>query len=223
MNLIRRVAWLSEEPRGKTRVSRFARLALAGERRPNSPTESIATHPLFDKFLTRTQTRAEHELSEQMRSQRQTIKAALATLRALGVIILDDSVGHAVMRSRLFAAVPRDALEAQVAGLDEWVTGQKSDVFHGLVRRFSHLRQFSPVLLRALEFLPDAGDAKVPCLEAIRVLKEMNADLKRKLPEDAPTDFIPKRLWPLVMTGPAHTFPLMEKTLRNQAETQERL
>jgi Tn3 transposase DDE domain len=28
----------------------------------------------------------------------------------------------------------------------------------------------------------------------------MNADLKRKLPEDAPTDFIPKRLWPLVMT-----------------------
>jgi hypothetical protein len=26
-------------------------------------------------------------------------------------------------------------------------------VFHGLVRRFSHLRQFSPVLLRALEFL----------------------------------------------------------------------
>src|SRR4029453_8977731 len=31
----------------------------------------------------------------------------------------------------------------------------------------------------------------------------MNADLKRKLPEDAPTDFIPKRLLPLVVTdGP---------------------
>jgi TnpA family transposase len=155
---------------------------------------------MFDKFLTRTRTRAEHELSDQMRGQRQTIKAALAALRALGVIILDDSVGHAVLRSRLFAAVPRDALEAQVAGLDEWVTGKKSDAFHGLVRRFSHLRQFSPVLLRALEFIPDAGDDEIPCLEAVRVLKEMNADLKRKLPEDAPTDFIPKRLWPLVMT-----------------------
>jgi len=155
---------------------------------------------MFDKFLTRTHTRAEHELSDQMRSQRQTIKAALAALRALGVIILDDSVGNAALRSRLFAAVPRDALEAQMAGLDEWVTGKKSDVFHGLVRRFSHLRQFSPVLLRALEFIPDAGDDEVPCLEAIRVLKEMNADLKRKLPDDAPTDFIPKRLLPLVMT-----------------------
>src|SRR5512135_989265 len=59
---------------------------------------------------------------------------------------------------------------------------------------------FSPVLLRALEFFADAGDGDIPCLEALRVLKEMNADLKRKLPEDAPTDFIPKRLLPLVVT-----------------------
>lgn len=154
---------------------------------------------MFDKLLTRTHTRAEHELNDQMRSQRQTIKAALAALRSLGAIILDDSVDNAALRPRLFAAVPRAALEAQVAGLDEWVTGKKSDAFHGLVRRFSHLRQFSPVLLRALEFLPDAGDGDVPCLEALRVLKEMNADLKRKLPEDAPTDFIPKRLLPLVV------------------------
>jgi len=155
---------------------------------------------MFDKLLTRTHTRAEHELDDQMRGQRQTIKAALAALRSLGAIILDDSVAAAALRPRLFAAVPRDALVAQVAGLDEWVTGKKSDVFHGLVRRFSHLRQFSPVLLRALEFLPDAGDGDVPCLEALRVLKEMNADLKRELPDDAPTGFIPKRLLPLVVT-----------------------
>jgi TnpA family transposase len=155
---------------------------------------------MFDKLLTRTHTRAEHELDDQMRGQRQTIKAALAALRSLGAIILDDSVAATALRPRLFAAVPRDALAAQVAGLDEWVTGKKSDVFHGLVRRFNHLRQFAPVLLRALEFLPDAGDGDVPCLEALRVLKEMNADLKRKPPDDAPTDFIPKRLLPLVVT-----------------------
>jgi TnpA family transposase len=154
---------------------------------------------MFDKLLTRTHTRAEHELDDQMRGQRQTIKAALAALRSLGAIILDDTVGDAALRPRLFAAVPRDKLEAQVAGLTDWVTGTKSDVFHGLVRRFSHLRRFSPVLLRALEFVPDAGAGTVPCLKALRVLKEMNADLKRKLPEDAPTDFLPKRLLPLVV------------------------
>src|SRR4051812_20463240 len=60
---------------------------------------------MFDKFLTRTHTRAEHELSDQMRSQRQTIKAALAALRALGAIILDDSV----QRRTAFAALRRRA------------------------------------------------------------------------------------------------------------------
>ena len=157
------------------------------------------TVDMFDKLLTRTHTRAEHELDDQMRGQRQTIKAALSVLRSLGVIILDDSVGGDALRSRLFAAVPRNEIEIQVAALTEWVTGTKSDVFYGLVRRFSHLRQFSPVLLRALEFFPDAGDDDVPCLQALRVLKEVNADLKRKLPEDVPTDFIPKRLLPLVV------------------------
>jgi hypothetical protein len=34
---------------------------------------------MFDKLLTRTHTRAEHELDDQMRGQRQTIKEALAT------------------------------------------------------------------------------------------------------------------------------------------------
>jgi hypothetical protein len=113
---------------------------------------------------------------------------------------LDDTGGNDALRPRLFAAVPRYELEAQVAGLTEWVTGTRSDVFHGLVRRFGHLRQFSPVLLRALEFSPDAGDGDVPGLKALRVLEEMNADLKRKPPEDTPTDFIPKRLLPLVVT-----------------------
>jgi hypothetical protein len=156
---------------------------------------------MFDKLLTRNRTRVEHELSDQRRSQRQTIKEALAALRSLEAVILDDSVADAALRSRLFAVVPREELAARVAGLTEWVTGARSGVFHGLVRRFSHLRQFAPVLLRALEFVPDAGDGDVPCLEALRVPKEMNADLKRKLPEDAPTAFIPKRLLPLVMTG----------------------
>lgn len=134
-----------------------------------------------------------------MRSQRQTIQAALAALRSLGAIILDEAIAAGELRQRLFAVVPRDELNAQVAGLAEWVSGEKSAVFHGLVRRFGYLRQFSPVLLRALEFFPDTDAGHSPCLEGLQLLKELNADQKRKLPEDAPTDFIPTRLLPLVL------------------------
>jgi hypothetical protein len=56
---------------------------------------------MFDKLLTRTHTWAEHELDDEMRRQRQTIKEALAALRSLGAIILDDTVENDALRQRL--------------------------------------------------------------------------------------------------------------------------
>ena len=156
---------------------------------------------MFDKILRRMHTQAEHDLDEQMRRQRQAIKGALDVLQSLGTLILDNTIEDRELRLRLFEVVPREALLAQVEGLSEWVTGKTSDVFHGVVRRQSYLRQFSPALLRALSFFPDSQDTNVPCLKALQVLKELNASNKRKLPADAPTDFIPKRLLPFIVKG----------------------
>jgi hypothetical protein len=56
-----------------------------------------------------------------MCQQRKTIKVALSSLRALGEIILDDDIDDVALRPKLFAAVPRDKLQEQVAGLHDWV------------------------------------------------------------------------------------------------------
>jgi hypothetical protein len=53
-------------------------------------------------------------ISPQMCQQRKTIKVSL---RALGEIILDDDIDDAALRPKMFAAVPRDKLQEQVAGL----------------------------------------------------------------------------------------------------------
>jgi TnpA family transposase len=159
---------------------------------------------MFDKITTRLEADAAQELDEQMCSQRKTIKAALSSLRSLGEIILDDEIDDTALRARLFSAVPRSKLKEQVAGLHDWVSGKKSDAFHGVVRRFGYFRQFSPAMLCALEFFPDAGQGSSPCLEAIDALREMNveqAGKKLKLPPDAPVDFMPKRLAPIVLDG----------------------
>jgi hypothetical protein len=68
---------------------------------------------------------------------------------------LDDDIDDVALRPKLFAAVPRDKLQEQVAGLHDWMSGKRSDVFHGIVRRFSYFRQFSPTMRSALEFFPD--------------------------------------------------------------------
>jgi hypothetical protein len=63
----------------------------------------------------------------------------------------------------------------------------------GIISRFSYLRQFAPAFLRALDFKPEtSGDN--PCLEALALLKALNAANKRTLPADAPTEFVPKAL-----------------------------
>jgi len=153
---------------------------------------------MFDKLLTRTSTHAQHEIDEQLCRQRQTIQTSLATLKSLGRIILDDSIADSELRPSLFAEIPREDLAAQVDGVTEWVTGKKSDLFHGIVRRFGALRKFSPALLQTLEFLPDAQGEKTACMSALEALKEMNAAGRRKLPDDTPTDFVSERLRPII-------------------------
>lgn len=91
------------------------------------------------------------------------------------------------------AATPRDELAAQVEALAEWVTGKKSDAFYGVINRFSYLRRFTPAFLRALDFRTEANGDPL-CLEALTLLKTLNATHKRSLPVDAPTDFVPKGL-----------------------------
>jgi hypothetical protein len=154
---------------------------------------------MFDKLLTRAHTQAQNELDEQLCRQRQTIQLSLTALRSLGRIILDDAISDDELRARLFAAVSREELVACVDNIGEWVTGKRSDLFHGIVRRHGMLRKFSPVLLDALELTQDTEGEQSACLRALQMLKELNATGRRKLPEDAPTDFLPQRLKPIVI------------------------
>jgi TnpA family transposase len=156
---------------------------------------------MFDKLLVRAQTQAQKELDQYLSRQRQTIQVSLAALRSLSRIILDDSIPDGELRARLFAEVPRDELTACMEEVGEWVIGRRSDPFHGMVRRHGVLRKFSPAFLNALEFIQDAEGEPTACRRALQVLKELNADGRRKLPANAPTDFVSQRLRPIVGDG----------------------
>jgi TnpA family transposase len=159
------------------------------------------TVDVFDKLMTRTFRRAQNELDEQLRRQRKTIRTQLATLKKLGEVILDEDVPDANLRAAVFERVSRSQLADCVQGVAEWVTGKKSDVLHGVVRRYGNLRKFTPALLEALELLQDVEGDESSCLQAVRVLKEANAGGKRKLPATATTSFVSQRLRPVVGEG----------------------
>jgi hypothetical protein len=56
---------------------------------------------------------------------------------------------------------------------------------------YSHLREFTPEVLQAIGF--DGHAHARPVLEAIEILRELNATGGRKVPKGAPTTFVPIR------------------------------
>lgn len=152
---------------------------------------------MHGKLMTNVYSRAQEDIDEQVRKQRQLIRSSLTTLHTLGQIILDESIDNATLRHALFSQVNKEKLASQMAEVETWLTGKYSHVFNLVLQRYAYLRQFAPTLFRHLEFHAEEG-AQSGLVEAIQLLRDLNRENKRKLPGDMPLDFIPRRLRHLV-------------------------
>ena len=68
-----------------------------------------------------------------------------------------------------------------------------------LTNHYSVLRRYSPVFLKTFEF--KAVPAMADLLKAVNLLRQLNRDSTRKVPADAPTEFIRPR-WSRHVMGP---------------------
>lgn len=152
---------------------------------------------MHDKLMTGVHNRAQEDIDEEMRKRRQVIRSALATYRTVGSTVLDSSIDDRDLRRTLFNQVDPERLARQMASVERLLTGKHSHVLNLVVDRFSYLRQFAPALLEHLELHLEEG-AHSSVVEAAHLLQEMNRENRRKLPEDAPTGFVPKKLRSLV-------------------------
>ena len=81
------------------------------------------------------------------------------------------------------------------------VSGRKSDSLHGVVSRYGTLRKFTPAFLEAVSFLQEDGSENGPCLQALAVLRDLNASNKRKLPTGTATAFLSTRWKRVIGSG----------------------
>ncbi len=152
---------------------------------------------MHDKLLQRVYNRAQEDVDSEMRKQRRMIRSSLQSFSRLADIILDDGVPDEALRQALFQEVERERLYDQASATKTWLTGKYSHVFNLVMQRHHYMRQFSPAFLESLTFRrEEAADTNL--IKAIDLLQQMNQDGKRKLPEDAPLGFIPKKLRPLI-------------------------
>jgi hypothetical protein len=118
----------------------------------------------------------------------------------MGQTLFDESIPHEAIRTTVFARIPPKRLQHQLHQAHQWLSSDTHHVFAWVMKRYSYWRQFAPYLLDHLTFgLEPTGSAAL--LEAIEVLRDLNATGRRKLPEDLSLDGIPKRLRPFIGTN----------------------
>jgi hypothetical protein len=109
-------------------------------------------------------------------------------------------VGKALIAARESGEDPYAVIEefiewerfvASVGEAEELALPADFDYLDHLRNQYRRLRGYAPALLEAFEF--EAAPPAEPVLEALTVLREMNEKGKRKVPDDAPTDFVRRR------------------------------
>lgn len=93
----------------------------------------------------------------------------------------------------MFNKVDRGLLDSQVEAVDNYRVRKHSHRFHLVQRRSYYLRRFTPALLEHVNCRSE-DNARSPLIEAIELLRELNDDNKRKLPEGASLAFIKRSL-----------------------------
>jgi hypothetical protein len=94
--------------------------------------------------------------------------------------------------------LPWEAFASSVSEAQKLAQPEDFDFLHRLGESYATLRRYAPEFLEVLKFR--AAPAAEGVLEAIGMLCGMNAENARKIPADAPIDFIKKRWEKLVFT-----------------------
>jgi hypothetical protein len=133
--------------------------------------------------------------------------AACAAAGHLGHRRLYGRAGQALIEAKRlgadpFAAIesvlPWDAFASSVSEAQNLAQPEDFDFLYRIGESYATLRRYAPEFLEVLKFR--AAPAAEGMLKTIDVLRGMNAENARKIPVDAPIDFIKKRWERLVLT-----------------------
>jgi len=155
---------------------------------------------MYDKLINKIHNRADKDVNDYLKKRRRQIRDSLTHYQQVLDVLLDDEIQQDILRDSIFEQVDKNTLKAEKEAIDGLLNNRHYDTFLRVVDRHSYLRQFAPALLKHMTLKTEANsDRADELLKAVTVLKQMNDEGRYKLPDDAPTNFIPKKLRPFVI------------------------
>ena len=148
---------------------------------------------LFDRLLYNISSRADRKLNEIRQQIALLAGDKIKLLQGLVQILIDPTVPDAELRKAIYEFLPETKLKVTFDECERLNEPLDESFFKLIGDRYSYLRQFIPTFLNAL---PVSGNAETAGLrKAIEILRELNESGKRKIPDDAPVDFVDAKWW----------------------------
>ncbi len=148
---------------------------------------------LFDRLLYNISSRADRKLNEIRQQIALLAGDKIKLLQGLVQILIDPTVPDAELRKAIYEFLPENKLKVTFDECERINEPLDESFFKLIGDRYSYLRQFIPTFLNAL---PLNGNAETEGLrKAIEILRELNESGKRKIPDDAPVDFVDAKWW----------------------------
>lgn len=118
-----------------------------------------------------------------------TINEKLQTLHKLGQILLDSTVDDQTVRTIAFEYISPVQLEVALGETKQLIRPENDAYVDYFGKFYPRIRRFSSHFLSTLRFHSRGGNSGL--LQALELVREIHAGIRRKLPDTAPTDFIP--------------------------------
>ena len=170
-------------------------VALAVEGMATVTDEIIDLH---DRIMGKLFNTARNKHQQQFQASGKAINDKVRLYGRIGQALLDARQSEGDPFAAIEAVISWDAFKASVTEAQKLAQPESFDFLHLIGESYFTLHRYAPEFLDVLKLR--AAPAAKGLLEAIDVLRDMNASGARKVPADAPTAFIKKRWSKLVLT-----------------------
>jgi TnpA family transposase len=143
-----------------------------------------------DKLITSIHNKARKRYDGLLRAAEEARSRAVEVVEELGTLVLNDSIPDDQLRKHIFALLPSDDITRLVEGCRILRAGNDGSPLGLIHHWYGYTRKYSPELL---EKTPFQFVESSPLGRAVIYLRKLNLDTSRKVPADAPIDFLPRR------------------------------
>lgn len=153
---------------------------------------------MFDQRLWDLYGSAKSDFETDRRRARRDINENLSLLQSLGELLLDPDVGEAQIRAFVFGHVGREALAERLKTNAALLRPERDEHLDYFRAKHGSLRNVLKPLLKTLRFESWGEDGGL--LEALQFVQELHTGKRRRVPNAAPTAFVPEAWLPYLFS-----------------------